>query len=61
MSSPDLPPRLLSTPDAARYLGVSRHTIHRMIHAGELPAVHYFKHRRVDVRDLDQFIERSKQ
>ncbi len=62
MSSPaSVEPRLLSTPDAARYLGVSRFTINRMINAGELQAVRYFKFRKVDVQDLDDFISRSKQ
>ncbi len=61
MPATDVQPRLLSTPDAARYLSVSRWAIHRMVASGELPAVRYFKYRRIDVRDLDRFIARSKQ
>jgi excisionase family DNA binding protein len=53
-------PRLVSTKDAAKLLSVSRWTVARMVNDGTLPVVRHFKHLRIDVRDIDAFIDRSK-
>ena len=53
-------PRLLSTVQAAQYLGLSRYTMHRLRVSGEIPAIDRFKHVRFDLRDLDAFIDASK-
>jgi excisionase family DNA binding protein len=53
-------PRLISTNDASVYLGVERSTIRRLILSGDIPAIRSLKHWRVDVRDLDRWIDRSK-
>ena len=52
--------RLLSTACAARYLGVSVWTVRRLVYAGELPAQRG-KRMRFDKRDLDRFIEKTKE
>jgi excisionase family DNA binding protein len=59
-SKPKPERRLLSTTQAAEYLCVSGATIRRLIYAGELPVIRTFKHYRVDVRDLDDFIAKHK-
>jgi excisionase family DNA binding protein len=52
--------RLLSTACAARYLGVSAWTVRRLVYAGELPAQRG-KRMRFDKKDLDRFIEKTKE
>src|SRR5438309_2284166 len=52
--------RLLSTACAARYLGVSVWTVRRLVYAGELPAQRG-RHMRFDKKDLDRWIEKSKE
>jgi len=53
--------RLLSTADAARYLGLgSRWAMRRLIAAGEIPAIKVLGKLRTDRRDLDAWIEEHK-
>jgi excisionase family DNA binding protein len=53
--------RLLSTVEAAKYLGVSRWTMHQLAVCGEIPVIRRFKSWRFDLQDLDAFIERAKE
>ena len=48
--------RLLPVADAADYLGVSRATVERLVHRGELPIVKIGGSTRYDVDDLDSYI-----
>jgi excisionase family DNA binding protein len=50
------PQRLLPVADAADYLGVSRATVERLVHRGELPIVKIGGSTRYDVEDLDRYI-----
>ncbi len=52
--------RLYSIPDAAVYLGRSTWSVRRLIWSGELPEVRAGGRVHVDVRDLDEFIDRHK-
>lgn len=54
-------PRLLSEPDAARYLGIAPRTLRTRRALGEVRAVRIGRAARYDLRDLDAWIERSKQ
>jgi excisionase family DNA binding protein len=45
-------------PEVARRLGVSRHTVGRMIAAGELPVVRVYGIRRVTHRALQAYLDR---
>jgi excisionase family DNA binding protein len=60
VSVPAIAPRLLSTPDAAMYLGVEQSTVRRLVLSGEIPAITSLKHWRIDLRDLEAWIDRSK-
>ncbi|UVT20112.1 MAG: helix-turn-helix domain-containing protein [Nitrospira sp.] len=52
--------RLYSLPEAAMYLGRSTWSIRRLIWNGELPQVRAGGRVHVDVRDLDEFIDKNK-
>jgi excisionase family DNA binding protein len=57
--------RLFRTKEAAVYLGFSAWQIRRLVQDGELPIVQCSegengRHWRIDVADLDRFIERHK-
>jgi hypothetical protein len=55
-----LPPRLLRTRDAARYLGMSAWGLRQEVQRGELPYISNGEHTsawRFDVRDLDRWID----
>lgn len=52
--------RLFSLPEAAVYLGRSTWSVRRLIWHGELPQVRAGGRVHVDVRDLDDFIEKNK-
>jgi len=52
--------RLYSVPEAAHYLGRSVWSVRRLIWNGELPQVRAAGRVHVDVRDLDEFIDRNK-
>lgn len=54
------PKRLYSIPEAAQYLGRSPWSVRHLIWAGELPSVRAGRRVHVDVRDMDEFIERNK-
>jgi excisionase family DNA binding protein len=51
--------RLLTTNQAATYLGVHRSTVRRLVLQGSLPHLR-FKSWRIDKNDLDAFINREK-
>jgi excisionase family DNA binding protein len=50
------PRRLLPIAGAADYLSVSRATIERLVHRGELPIIKVAGSTRYDVEDLDDYI-----
>jgi excisionase family DNA binding protein len=52
--------RLLSSTQAAAYLGCSVRTIKRLMVTGELPVLQNFKYYRYDINDLDALVERHK-
>lgn len=52
--------RLLTTQQAATYLGVHRSTVRRLVIEGTLPHLDSFKSWRIDRDDLDAFINREK-
>jgi excisionase family DNA binding protein len=52
--------RLLSVEEAAVYLGRSKEAVQHMIASGKLPVVKSDRRVFLDVKDLDQWIERSK-
>ena len=53
-------PRLLDVNDAGRYLGVSGWTVREMCWRGDIQFCRVGRLIRLDVRDLDAFIEGSK-
>jgi len=57
-----IPPRLLSVPQAAQFLGRSPGALRMMIHRGQVPVVRLAGQRRVqiDVADLNQLIAAAK-
>ncbi len=57
MAAPDLP-ELLPLAEVAERLHVSRRTVHRMLAAGELPAVRFRGSVRVAAVGLAAFVER---
>ena len=52
--------RLLSIEDAAVYTNSSKREVQNMISRGELPAVHHGRRTKIDIRDLDRWIETAK-
>jgi hypothetical protein len=52
--------RRLRTPDAARYLGISSWTLRYKAHHGEIPVLKE-KYWLFDTRDLDKWLEASKE
>lgn len=52
--------RLYSVPEAAHYLGRSVWSVRRLVWAGDLPQVRAGGRVHLDVRDLDEFIEKNK-
>ncbi len=52
--------RLYTIPEAATYLGRSTWSVRRLIWNGELPQVRAGGRVHVDVRDMDEFIEKNK-
>ena len=59
--SPGQTRRLLSLNEAATLLGVSTASIRRLMWSGKLPSVRILRRIQIDIRDLDRFIERSKE
>ncbi len=52
--------RLLSPNEAARYLGVSRRTVYFLMADGSLSFVQVGQRRRLDLDELDRFIEANR-
>lgn len=52
--------RLFSTAEAAHYLNTSPRTVGRLVAAGELRVIRYFKYYKFDRQDLDDFVDRLK-
>ena len=57
----EVQPRLLSVHQAARYLGLSVWTVRGMTHRGALPFVRAGRTIRIDLRDLNTWIEMHKE
>ena len=55
-----VPQRLLTLPEAARYLGCKLWSVRELIWKGQLPYTRFGKRFQVDVRDLDELVEREK-
>ncbi|WP_370026448.1 helix-turn-helix domain-containing protein [Planotetraspora sp. GP83] len=49
----------LTVEQAARLLSVSKMTVYRLVHSGELPAVRVGRSFRIARRDLDDYLRRS--
>ncbi len=60
MMNDAVPPQLLTYKDVAAVLGVSDRTVYDMVRRGDLRAVRFRRSVRIDPKDLEQFIERSK-
>lgn len=61
MSKPaDIKRRLLTTDEAAAYLGVGRRTMQYLLRDGEVVKVRIGNSTRVDLADLDEYVERLK-
>jgi excisionase family DNA binding protein len=52
--------RLLTLPEAARYLGCTLWSIRELIWKGQLPYTRFGKRFQVDRRDLDELVDREK-
>ena len=52
--------RLYTLVEAATYLGRSTWSVRRLVWSGELPQVRAGGRVHVDVRDMDEFIEKNK-
>lgn len=52
--------RLYSIPEAAVYLGRTDSAIREMLWAGKIPFVRDGKRILIDIRDMDEWIEKSK-
>jgi len=59
-TQPKILKRLYSLPEAAVYLGRSTWSVRRLIWGGELPSVRAGRRVHVDVRDMEDFIEKNK-
>jgi excisionase family DNA binding protein len=57
----DLDPRLLTVPQAAEHLGVSRSKLYELIAAGEITTVRVGRARRIAPADLASFIAARRQ
>lgn len=53
--------RLYSLQDASIYLGMCKNTIRKMLDEGKLPFIREGKRILVDIIDLNQWIDRSKE
>ena len=60
MNLPDDAPKLMTYQDAAKVLQVSDRTVWSLVDRGELPAVRFGRSVRIDRRDLEAFIDKSK-
>lgn len=57
---PTVVSRMLSTAQAAKYLGMGQTKFREMVHSGEIPVIRG-KYWKFDVRELDKWIERNKE
>lgn len=55
-----IPQRLLTLPEAARYLSCKLWAVRELIWKGQLPYTRFGKRFQVDVKDLDELVEREK-
>ena len=55
-----IPQRLLTLPEAARYLGCTLWSVRELIGKGQLPYTQFGKRFQVDRRDLDELLDREK-
>lgn len=55
-----VPQRLFSIEEAAQYLGRPKSSVRGLIWSGRLPYIPEGRRQYVDVRDLDQYIEKNK-
>lgn len=53
-------PRWLSSPKAAKDLGISQRTLYRLINEGQVPAYKFGRVIRLREDEVDAFIERSR-
>ncbi len=51
---------LLKVPVAAKRCGISERLLWDYVHSGDLPAARFGRAYRIDLRDLEAFIERHK-
>jgi excisionase family DNA binding protein len=56
----EMPKRLYSVKDAARYLGVSPWAVRKLIWTGNLPHVRQGRRVLIDILDMNRFIEANK-
>jgi excisionase family DNA binding protein len=59
-SYPKVEPRMLRTPAAAKYLGLSEWTLRQMVRNGEIPCIRG-KYWKFDVQALDAWIKRNQE
>ncbi len=52
--------RLLTLAEASEYLNCALVTVRRLIWAGRLPVVQWDRRQRLDVRDLEAFVDQNK-
>lgn len=50
---------LLTVTEVAAILRVSKMTVYRMVHSGEMPAVRVGRSFRVEQKDVDEFLRKS--
>jgi excisionase family DNA binding protein len=56
-----IPPRLMTVRSAAKWLALGESTVYAMIAGGELPHIRVGRAKRIDIRDLEAWIENRKQ
>ena len=52
-------PRLLTALEVAERMRVSKMTVYRLVHGGELPAVRVGRSFRVSEKDVNEYIQKS--
>lgn len=52
--------RLLTLPEVAEILRITRRTLERYIRAGDIPAVKYARKVFIEEREVEKFIKRSR-
>ncbi len=57
MSSPTLPSHYLTIAEVAQVLRVSKMTVYRLVHSGEMPAVRFGRSYRVPETAVDQYLK----